>query len=92
MEYKPLVDKLYEFYLGEIYGEELKEFFIEWANENKYLLPKKIRFLRDMSYNSIGEVVPIVLEDEDNVYYYDSCHRYCYLRKSDEGLDFKYLN
>jgi hypothetical protein len=44
-----------------------------------------------MAFNSVGEVVPLVSEDENSVYYNDSCHRYCYLNKCDEGLDFEYI-
>lgn len=91
MRYKPLVEKVYELYLGEIHEDNLKEFFVEWAEKNKYKLPKKIRFLKNMAYNSAGEVVPIVHEDKDNIYYNDSCRRYCYLEKSAEGIDFEYL-
>lgn len=91
MKYKPLADKVYEFYLGEIREDELKDFFSEWAINNNYPLPKRIRFLKDMAYNCSGEEVPIVLEDGKSIYYNDSFHRYCYLNKCDEGIDFEYI-
>jgi len=89
-EYKNLIKKVYKQYLGDISSDELNDYFKEWARRNSYMLPKHIRFLKDMAYNSEGDIVPIIQETDGEVYYNDSCHRYCYLNKSDEGIDFEY--
>lgn len=92
MNNQTLANAVYNFYLGEIREDELFDIFLEWAKENKYPLPKMIKLLKNMAFNSIGEVVPLVSEDENSIYYNDSCHRYCYLNKSDEGIDFEYVS
>jgi hypothetical protein len=91
INYKPLINKIYEHYLGEIYPDELNEFFIDWAKQNNYPLPKMIKLLTNMAYNSEGDIIPIVQECEENIYYNDGCHRYCYLSKKDEGIHFEYI-
>lgn len=90
-EYRKLVNKLYEQYLGDICPDEVNQYFKKWAKKNNYPLPKHIRFLKDMAYNCEGDTVPVIQETDSEVYYNDSCHRYCYLYKSDEGSDFEYV-
>lgn len=91
MKYRKIVNKLYKWVQGEIYNEELIDYFYKWAEENNFKLKKRIRFLENMAYNSEGDIVTVVLEDEDNIYYNDSCHRYCYQKKKDEGKLFEYV-
>lgn len=54
--------------------------------------PKRFRLLKDTAYNSEGDIISIVEETENEIYYYDSCKRYCYLNKSEEGKIFEYIN
>jgi hypothetical protein len=91
MNYKPLVEKVFKHYIGEIDGDDLNDFFKEWAKINNYPIPKMVRFLKDMPCNSADEIVPIIEETEGEVYYNDGCHRWCCLYKKDEGIDFEYV-
>jgi hypothetical protein len=92
MNYKPLLKKLYDFYIGELRENELRQYFNKWAENNNYILPKHIKLLKNTAYNSEGDIIPIVLETEKEIYYYDSCHRYCYLNKNEEGIYFRYYS
>lgn len=51
----------------------------------------RILFLEDTAYNCKGDVVPVAQEDDNEIYYYDSCRRWCYLLKSEEGKVYKYV-
>lgn len=51
----------------------------------------KIKFLKDGFGNGIGDVVKVIDETLEEVYYYDEFHRLCYLYKKDEGIDYKYI-
>jgi len=63
---------------------------------SKKNITKYIRFLKNMAYNSAGDIVPIVAEcDTDkyhDLYYYDGMNRYCYQKKTEEGNDFEYIS
>jgi hypothetical protein len=90
INYKPILKKLGEFYIGDIREDELKDYYKKWAEKNGIKLTKCFRLIRDTAYNSEGDVIPIVSETDAEIYYYDSFHRWCYLNKSDEGLYFEY--
>jgi hypothetical protein len=92
INYSSLINKLKKFYVGEIYESEFKAYFKQWAITNNIELPKHIKLLKDTAYNSMEDVIPIVHETKDEIYYYDSCSRYCYFDKSDEGIWFEYFN
>ena len=90
INYKPLLKKLSEFYIGEMREDDLKKYYKKWAKKNGIELVKCIKLLQNTAFNSEGDVMPIVLETEKEIYYYDSVHRYCYFNKSEEGLYFVY--
>jgi hypothetical protein len=87
-----LVKKMFLFYLGEISDEQLREYFVKWAVKSDYKLPKMIRFLKSSAYNSEGDIVPLANETDGEVYYYDSCRRYCYLSKTDDKDSFEFVS
>ena len=91
-DYKSLLEQSYQLYLREIDEDDFRYFFSDWAQENDFKMPKRIRFLENMAYNSSGETVPIVQETEKEVYYNDGCHRYCYLLKSEIGRLWEWAN
>lgn len=51
---------------------------------------KHFRLLKDMAYNSAFDVIRVVYDDEDDLYYYDGADRYCYIEKSAEGKEWEY--
>lgn len=91
MDYDSLVKKVYDLFLGEINEDGMKYYFRKWAVKNNYPLPKMIRLLKGTAYNSEEDKIAIVQEDDSCIYYNDSCHRYCYLNKSEEGTIFEYI-
>lgn len=88
--YTELLKQLNELYLGEIRTDAFLDFYKEWAEKNNYSLSKCFKLLTNTAYNSKGDIIPIVEETEEEIYYNDSCHRYCYLNKSEEGKTFEY--
>jgi len=52
---------------------------------------KKIKFLTDSFGNSAGEVVSILEETKEELYYYDGFHRWCYVYKNEENVSFMYV-
>lgn len=91
MNYKSLIKKVYEHYTGEINSDELNDYFVDWAEKNKYPMPKRIRLYKDTAWNCEGDIIPIVEECENNLYYNDSMHRWCYIEKKFEGDWFEYV-
>ena len=53
--------------------------------------PARIEFLTNGFGNSAGDIVKVVEETEGEVYYYDGFRRYCYLNKSEEGTEYRYI-
>jgi len=51
----------------------------------------RIEFLTPGFGNSAGDIVKVVYETEKEVYYYDGFRRYCYLNKSEEGTEYRYI-
>lgn len=51
----------------------------------------RMRFLEDMPCNSVGDIVRVVQETFNERYYYDGCHRYCYVYKNEEGILYEYI-
>lgn len=51
----------------------------------------RIEFLQSGFGNDVGDVVKVVLETDDEVYYYDGFRRYCYMNKSEEGISYRYI-
>jgi hypothetical protein len=50
----------------------------------------KIRLLKNMAFNSEGEILSIKTTDsKNNLYYYDGCHRWCYQSGDKEGIDWE---
>ena len=48
----------------------------------------KIRLLKEMAYNYIGDILNIKATDKDgNLYYYDEFHRWCYQEGNKENID-----
>ena len=45
----------------------------------------RIKFLESTFGNSVGDTVRIAEETENEVYYFDSFSRWCYVPKSEEG-------
>jgi len=45
---------------------------------------KYIRFKKSTAYNDAGDETKVLAEDDKAVYYYDGCHRYCYLDKVED--------
>ena len=50
-----------------------------------------MEFLVSSFGNDVGDVVKIVCETDGEVYYYDGFRRYCYLNKSEEGINYRYI-
>lgn len=51
----------------------------------------RIEFLVDMYGNTAGERVWVEEMDDANIYYTDNFGRWCYLEKTLEGVEFKYV-
>lgn len=51
----------------------------------------RIRFLQDMFGNDTGDIVNVLSADNENLYYYDGFRRWCYMRLSDEGVEWEYV-
>lgn len=51
----------------------------------------RIEFLKPGFGNDVGDIVKVVDETPGEVYYYDGFHRWCYLYKKDEGIDYRYI-
>lgn len=51
----------------------------------------KIELLQSTLGNSPGELIEIVTEDSEYLYYYDGLDRWCCLKKDEEGNSFRYL-
>ena len=51
----------------------------------------RIKFLVSMFGNDRGDIVRVVEETADEIYYYDSFRRYCYVNKADMGKEFEYI-
>ena len=49
----------------------------------------QIEFLKSTFGNDAGDSVRVVEETDEEVYYYDSFRRYCYLNKSEEGVTYR---
>lgn len=54
-------------------------------------MAKRIQFLTYMFCNSEGEIVRVKQETDTELYYYDGCGRWCFVRKEDEGTEFRIL-
>ena len=53
----------------------------------------KVELLEGTAYNDEGDILRVKAVDEDGtIYYYDSFHRWCYLKKSEEGTVWKRRN
>jgi len=50
----------------------------------------RIELLQPTLGHSPGELVTIVEETDDELYYYDSFGRWCYVDKSEENESFRY--
>lgn len=50
----------------------------------------EIRLLISTAYNDEGDILKVKAEDNENVYYYDTFHRWCYLEKFLEGKEWEY--
>ena len=86
-----LAKMVLEFYIGEIDEDDLKSYFKKWAKKNNYKLPKSIRLLKDIVTNDEGEIIHIVSETENEIYFHDGWDRWSYLNKNEEGLLFEYI-
>jgi hypothetical protein len=53
---------------------------------------KKIRFLADVAFNSRGDVVTILDENDDFVFYNDPEGNYAQIEKSGDGEEFEYVS
>jgi uncharacterized protein YaaW (UPF0174 family) len=53
---------------------------------------KRIIFLKSMAYNAVGDIVRVIEETDNALYYYDDCHRWCYQDKNKEKIDWKYYD
>jgi hypothetical protein len=51
----------------------------------------RIEFLQSGFGNDVGEIAKVVHETEGEVYYYDGFRRYCYMNKSEEGVNYRYI-
>ena len=49
----------------------------------------KIRFLCSSFGNDEGDEVWVQHEEDDAFYYYDSFHRWCFVEKMDEGVQYE---
>lgn len=56
----------------------------------KPISKKRFKLLKDTAYNSEGDIINIVEESDNGIYYYDSFRRWCYLNKSEENDIFTY--
>jgi hypothetical protein len=83
VNYTGLVKKAYDFFVGDAGEDEFKLYFEQWAKKNEYTLPKRVRLLKDTAWNVEGDVLHILNEDEENIYYNDSMNRWCYLPKNE---------
>jgi hypothetical protein len=44
----------------------------------------KVRLLESTAYNDVGDILNVKMVDElGSIYYYDGCHRWCFLTKYD---------
>jgi hypothetical protein len=93
MDYKDkLIKKVHELYLGNTDIDEFLLYYRRWAKKYNQSMPKEFKVISDyFAYNDPGDIIPVVGEDKHNIYYYDSCNRWCYVEKSKEGKDFKYV-
>lgn len=51
----------------------------------------RIEFLQSSFGNDVGDIVKVIEETDTEVYYNDSFHRYCYMNKSEEGVNYRYI-
>lgn len=51
----------------------------------------RIVFLENTFGNTEGEVVKVLHETDEHVYYNDGFRRYCYMEKSEEGTAYRYV-
>lgn len=51
----------------------------------------RIEFLETTYGNDKGDVVKVIKETESDVYYNDGFRRWCYLKKSEEGIVYLYI-
>ena len=86
---KRLLEDATKWYLGDIDDDALKLSISMWLRK-KGKLPRHIKFLKPTAYNDVGDIVPIVEETKDNIYYYDNFRRWCYIEKLTENIDFVY--
>jgi hypothetical protein len=50
----------------------------------------KIRLLKPMAYNGVGDILKIkYIDTAGNLYYYDDCRRWCYQSYNKEGVDWE---
>jgi hypothetical protein len=50
----------------------------------------KVRLLKNMAYNYVGDILKIKTTDsKGNLYYYDDCDRWCYQSGDKEGIDWE---
>lgn len=90
--YKQVVDKLCNYYYGDIQEDELLTFFEEWAKNNCYARIRKIRLLADIEANSKGEELPIVMDlENDGVYCNDGWGRWTRFPITDRWVTWEYL-
>lgn len=91
MTNKELIEKVYEFYVGDISSDDLKCCYEKWNKKHNHKKLKQIRFLVDMAYNCSGDVVTVLEEDNNNLYYNDSVRRWCYIEKNLENKEWEYI-
>lgn len=51
----------------------------------------KVKLLKSTAYNDSGDILKVKEETDGEIYYYDSCKRWCYLYKSEEGTVYERL-
>ena len=55
-------------------------------------MAKTILFLKSGFGNGVGDVVRVVQEDDKRLYFYDGLHRYCYVFRDDEGVEWRWIS
>ncbi|CAB1251615.1 protein of unknown function [Ruminococcaceae bacterium BL-6] len=63
-----------------------------YAERPKYkpITNKRFILLKNTAYNDEGDILDIIEETDNEIYYYDSFKRWCYLNKSEEHNTFEY--
>lgn len=52
----------------------------------------RIKFLLSNFGNDSGDIVNVIQETDNEIDYYDSSHRWCYVLKSEEGITYHYIS